>query len=98
MVTGDYSGISTLGMGAVYSQRLQPQSRPVTLEAERDPQTPHQYRVATKQQIIPSPEAPTEVKSSGKRSSQSNDPVSRAFLAVANYSSQPTYHRIDVIV
>lgn len=99
MVIGDYLGYSTYGQGSVYTQKPQAQTRPaITLEAERDPQTPHQYRVATKQQIIPPPEAATDTKSSGKKANQNNDPVSRAFIAVANYQIQPTYHRIDVKV
>jgi len=97
MVIGDFLGYSTYGHGAVYTQKPQSQVRPaVTLEAERDPQTPHQYSVTTKPQVIPPPEAATDVKSSGKKANQNNDPASRAFLAVANY--RPTYHRIDIEV
>ncbi|RZA09856.1 MAG: hypothetical protein EOO68_00345 [Moraxellaceae bacterium] len=97
MVIGDFLGYSTYGQGSVYTQKPATQVRPaVTLEAERDPQTPHQYRVLTKPQVIPPPEATTDAKSASKKSNQNSDPVSRAFLAVADYS--PTYHRIDVKV
>lgn len=97
MVIGDFLGYSTYGQGSVYTQKPQAQPRPaVTLEAERDPQTPHQYRVATRQELIPPPEAVTEAKSSGEKSNRNTDPASRAFLAVANY--RPTYHRIDIKV
>jgi hypothetical protein len=97
MVIGDFVGYSTFGQGAVVAQKPHVQVRPaVTLEAERDPQTPHQYRVLVKQPLLPPLEAATDAKSSGKKANQNNDPVSRAFLAVASY--RPTYHRIDVEV
>lgn len=97
MVIADFLGYSTYGQGSVYTQKPQAQVRPaVTLEAERDPHMPHQYRVLAKQQVVPPPEAATDAKSSGKKASQNNDLVSRAFLAVADY--RPTYHRIDIDV
>lgn len=95
MVIGDFLGYAA--QGSVYSQRSQVPARPaVTLDAELDPKTPHQYSVQTKPQVIPPPERATEAKSAAKRANQNSDPVSRAFLAVADY--QPTYHRIDVKV
>lgn len=97
MVIGDFLGYSSYGQGSVYTQKPYAPARPaVTLDAEPDPKTPHQYTVQAKPQVIPPPERPTEAKSSGKRPNQNNDPVSRAFLAVENY--QPTYHRIDIKV
>src|SRR3954467_9620560 len=98
MVIGDYLGYSTLAPGAAYTQRPQPQVRPgVTLEAEADPKTPHQYAVNLKPQVIPPPEQASEAKSAAKRPNQNSDPVSQAFLAVADYQPR-TYHRIDVKV
>ena len=98
MVIGDYLGYSTLSHGAAFTQRPQPQVRPaVTLEAEPDPKTPHQYAVNIKQQVIPPPEQTSDAKSTAKKPNQNNDPVSRAFLAVADYQPR-TYHRIDVKV
>jgi hypothetical protein len=97
MVIGDFLGYSSMGMGSVYTQKPNVPVRPaVTLEAEPDPQTPHQYRVLAQPQILPPPEPATDAKSSGKKANQNNDPVSRAFLAVENY--RPTYHRIDTKV
>ncbi len=97
MVIGDFLGYSAYGPGAAYSQRSQVQARPaVTLEAERDPQSPHQYRVAVAPLVIPPAEPTTEAKSGGKRTPQNNDPVSRAFLSVANYQSSRS--RIDIKV
>ncbi|MFO1388450.1 hypothetical protein [Cellvibrio sp.] len=97
MVIGEFTGYSAYGTGANYAQRSQVQARPaVTLEAERDPQIPHQYRVAATAQVIPPVEPATEAKSGGKKAPQNNDPVSRAFLAVANY--QPSRSRIDIKV
>lgn len=98
MVIGDFLGYSTLGQGAAYAQRPQAQVRPaVTLDAEPDPKTPHQYAVNTKPQVIPPPERISEAKYAAKKANQNTDPVSRAFLAVADYQST-TYHRIDVKV
>lgn len=99
MSIGDFVGYSTSGytQGSVYAQKPLAPARPaVTLDAEPDPKTPHQYAVQTKPQVIPPPERPSEAKSTVKKPNQNNDPVSRAFLAVANY--QPVYHRIDVKV
>jgi hypothetical protein len=98
MVIGDFLGYSTYGQGSVYTQKPNAHTRPaVTLDAEPDPKTPHQYAVQTKPQVIPPPERPSEAKSSAKKANQNSDPVSRAFLAVENY--QPTtYHRIDIKV
>jgi len=97
MVIGDFLGYSSLAQGSVYTQTQPVPVRPaVTLDAEPDPQTPHQYRVMTQPQVIPPPEAATDTKSGGKKANQNNDPVSRAFLAVANYS--PSYHYIDIKV
>lgn len=97
MVIGDFLGYSTYGHGSVFTQKPQAQTRSaVTLDAERDPQTPHQYRVLVKPQVIPAPEAPTETKSGGKKTNQNSDPVSRAFQAIADYG--PTFHRIDIKV
>ena len=97
MVIGDFLGYSAYGQGGFYSQKPAAQARPaVTLEAERDPQTPHQYRVAVKPHVIPPAEPASDAKSSGKKSPHNNDPVSRVFHAVANYG--PTYHRIDIEV
>lgn len=99
MVIGDFLGYSTYGQSSVYAQKPQAQVRPaVTLEAEPDPQVPHQYSVAAKPLVIPPPDAPTDAKSSGKKANQNTDPVSRVFLAVANYELKPTYHRIDIEV
>ena len=99
MVIGDYLGYSAsgYGQGALYTQKPNVPPRPaVTLDAEPDPKTPHQYAVQTKPQVIPPPERPSEAKSTAKKPNQNNDPVSRAFLAVADY--QPVYHRIDIKV
>lgn len=97
MVIGDFIGYSAYGLGANYSQRQQAQARPaVTLEAERDPQRPHQYTVATSTPVIPPVEPSTEAKSGGKKAPRNNDPVSRAFHAVADY--QPRRSRIDIKV
>lgn len=98
MVIGDFLGYSSYGQGSVYTQRPNAQARPaVTLDAEPDPKTPHQYAVQTKPQVIPPPERPSEAKSSGKKANQNNDPVSRAFLAVESYQPK-TYHLIDIKV
>ncbi len=97
MVIGDFLGYSSYAQGSVYTQRPNAQARPaVTLDAEPDPKTPHQYSVQTKPQVLPPPERPSEAKSVSKKANQNTDPVSRAFLAVENY--QPTYHRIDIKV
>jgi len=96
MVIGDFLGYSPYGPGSVYAQRPTPARPAVTLDAEPDPQTPNQYVVQTKPQVIPPPERPGEAKSSDKNANHNDDPVSRAFLAVENY--QPTYHRIDIKV
>lgn len=108
MVIGDYSGYSGYRQGvsphpqsvyslSVHPQRAASQVRPaVTLEAERDPHLPHQYRVAAKPQVIPPAEATSDAKSSNKKFPQNDDPVSRAFLAVANY--RPREHSIDIHV
>lgn len=97
MVIGDFIGYSAYGLGGNYSQRPQAQPRSaVTLEAERDPQSPHQYRVASAAQVIPPAEPATDAKSSGKKAPRNNDPVSRAFHAVADY--QPRRSQIDIKV
>ncbi len=99
MGIGDFLGYSTSGFaqGPVYTQRPAAFARPaVTLDAEPDPKTPHQYTVQTQPQLIPPPERPSEAKSAVKKPNQNNDPVSRAFLAVADY--QPVRHRIDIRV
>lgn len=99
MGISDFVGYSTSGyaQGSVYAQKPLAQPRPaVTLDAEPDPKAPHQYAVQTKPQVIPPPERPSEAKSPVKKPNQNNDPVSRAFLAVADY--QPVRHRIDVRV
>jgi hypothetical protein len=98
MVIGDYLGYTTLGHGAAYTQRPPAQARPaVTLEAELDPKTPHQYTVKTKPQVIPPPERADDAKSAGNKPNQNTDPVSKIFLAIADY--QPAvYHHIDVTV
>ena len=84
MVVGEFTGCPAVGRPAI------------TLDAEPDPKTPHQYAVTAKPQVIPPPERPSEAKSAAKKPNQNIDPVSRAFLAVAEY--EPTYHRIDVRV
>jgi len=96
MVIGDFIGYSSYGQSSVYAQRQTSVRQAVTLDAEPDPKTPHQYAVQTKPQVIPAPERPTEAKSSSRNLHQNDDPVSRAFLAVENY--QPTFHRIDIKV
>lgn len=97
MVIGDFLGYSSLGLGSVRLQSAHVPERPgVTLEAKVDPQAPHQYSVLEAKPVIPPPEQPTEAKSSSKRANQNTDPVSRAFLSVADY--RPTYHRIDIKV
>lgn len=97
MVIGDFIGYSAYGPGTAYSQRPQAQTRPaITLEAERDPQSPHQYSVAAAPQVIPPIEASTDAKSVGRKAPRNNDPVSRAFHAVADY--QPSRPLIDVRV
>ena len=97
MVVGDFLGYSTLGQGSAYLQKPGSAVRPaVTLDAEPDPKTPHQYAVNTKPQVIPPPERPSEAKYSAKKPDQNTDPVSRVFLAIENY--EPTYHRIDIRV
>ena len=96
MVIGDFLGYSSFGQGSVYAQR-QTSARPaVTLDAEPDPKTPHQYAVQIKPQVIPLPERPSEAKALSKKANANTDPVSRAFLAVEDY--KPAYHRIDVKV
>lgn len=97
MILGDFSGYSNVGQGSAYLQKSPGFARPaVTLEAEPDPKTPHQYAVNTKPQVIPPPERASEAKYTAKKPNQNIDPVSRAFLAVADY--QPTFHRIDIRV
>lgn len=97
MVIGDFVSYSNYAQGSVYTQKPLVQPRPaVTLDAERDPKMPHQYAVQAKPQVIPPPERPSEAKSTVKKPDQNNDPVSRAFLAVADY--RPVYHRIDIKV
>jgi hypothetical protein len=112
MVIGDYLGYSSYAQRsyeqASYGQAQRPTpARPaVTLDAEPDPKTPNQYIVQTPSdviaspvipsQVIPPPEQATEAASSGSKTHQNTDPVSRAFLAVENY--QPTFHRIDISV
>jgi len=96
MVIGDFLGYSSFGQGSVYAQRPTPARPAVTLDAQPDPKTPHQYAVQTKPQIIPPPERPGEAKAQSKKANQNDDPVSRVFLAVENY--QPTYYRIDIKV
>ena len=97
MVIGDFLGYSGYGQSTIYPPQPAPQVRPaVTLEAERDPHTPHQYRVAAQPQVLPPVDAATELKSNDNKTRQNNDPVSRAFLAVANY--RPTRHSIDIRV
>jgi len=59
MVIGDFLAYSSIGQGSAYAQKPQMVARPaVTLEAEPDPKTPHQYSVNTKPQVIPPPERP----------------------------------------
>jgi hypothetical protein len=99
MGIGDFVSYSTSGFaqGSVYTQKpLAQQRAAVTLDAEPDPKTPYQYAVQTKPQVIPPPERASEAKSTVKKPNQNNDPVSRAFLAVADY--QPVHHRIDIRV
>ena len=97
MVIGDISGYSSLGLGSLRPQKPNVEERaPVTLDARLDPRAPNEYAVGPFPTIIPPPERPGDAKSAEKRTSQSNDPVSRAFLSVANYS--PTIHRIDLEV
>jgi hypothetical protein len=106
MVIGDFLGYSSYGQASAYAQRPAPARPAVTLDAEPDPKTPNQYIVqATSDvnaspvipsQVIPPPERATEAASSGSKTHQNTDPVSRAFLAVENY--RPTFHRIDISV
>jgi hypothetical protein len=105
MVIGDYLGYSSYGHGS-YAQRSTPARPAITLDAEPDPKAPNQYIVKATvdviaspvipSQVIPPPERATETASSGSKTHQNTDPVSRAFLAVENY--QPTFHRIDISV
>ena len=97
MVIGDFLGHSSVGQASAYVQRPQMVARPaVTLEAEPDPKTPHQYSVNTKPHVIPPPERPADAKNASKKSNHNTDPVSLAFLAVADY--QPVRHSIDIRV
>jgi len=97
MAISDFTGYSSVVQGAAYWQKSANITRPaVTLEAEPDPKTPHQYAVNAKPQVVPPPEKPSEPKSLIKKPNQNTDPVSQAFLAVADYT--PTYHRIDIRV
>ena len=97
MAISDFTGYSSVVQGAAYWQKPANITRPaVTLEAEPDPKTPHQYAVNAKPQVVPPPEKPSEPKSLIKKPNQNTDPVSQAFLAVADYT--PTYHRIDIRV
>jgi len=96
MIIGDFTGYSSVGQGAAYGQPPKITRPAITLEAEPDPKTPHQYAVNTRPQVIPPPERPSDAKNAAKKPNQNTDPVSRAFLAVADYA--PTLHRIDVRV
>ncbi|RYY76798.1 MAG: hypothetical protein EOO52_04685 [Gammaproteobacteria bacterium] len=97
MAISDFTGYSSVLQGNAYWQKPVSITRPaVTLDAEPDPKTPHRYAVNTKPQVIPTPEKPSELKNLLKRPNQNTDPVSRAFLAVADYA--PIYHRIDIRV
>ena len=97
MVIGDISGYSSLGLGSLRPHKPNADERaPVTLDARLDPKAPNEYSVGPIPKIIPPPERPSDAKSAEKRTSQNNDPASRAFLSVANYS--PTIHRIDLEV
>jgi len=97
MAISEFTGYSSVGQGAAYWHKPANITRSaVTLDAEPDPKTPHQYAVNTKPQVIPPPERPSESKNLVKKSNQNTDPVSQAFLAIADYA--PTYHRIDIRV
>jgi len=97
MVIGDFLGYSSLGFGGLPQQRPSVQERPsVTLDAQIDPKVPNEYAVPLTPKIIPPPERPSEVIVPDKRTSRSNDPVSRAFLTVANY--QPIVNKINITV
>ena len=96
MVISDFQGYSVYGSRPAYAQN--PAVRPaVTLDAEPDPKTPHQYAVTSRLQVIPPPERPAEAKYASKKPNQNDDPVSRAFMAIADYQIT-TYHRIDIKV
>ena len=96
MVIGEYTGYSSMGQGPANWQSPKIARPAITMDAEPDPKTPHQYAVNNKPQVIPPPERPSEAKGATKKPNQNTDPVSRAFLAIADY--EPTYHRIDIRV
>lgn len=74
MVISNYLGYSNAGQGPAYWQRTSYGRPAVTLEAERDPATPHQYAVNTRPQVIPPPERPSDAKYTAKKPNQNTDP------------------------
>lgn len=104
MVIGNLTGYVSSGYGAGgnlrphAAQEREPanQRQPVTLDAQLDPKTPNEYSVSPSPSVIPPPERTSDTKAPDKRTSQNNDPASRAFLSVANYQSRP--NSIDISV
>lgn len=97
MVIGDFRGYASLGLGGNFA-RTNPNSErsQVTLDARLDPKKPNEYSVQVPAPVIPPPEKTSDVKNTPKRAPQNNDPVSRAFNAVADF--QPRKSKIDIYV
>lgn len=97
MVIGDVSAYASLGFGGVRAYpNASAERNNVTLEANLDPQKPNEYAVKLAPPVIPPIERPSDSKNSGKKAPENTDPVSRAFSAVANYSSKKSL--IDVFI
>ena len=105
MVIGDFVGYSSLGLGSLRSGSMgkdrqqntitSEKKTGVTLEARLDPKAPNEYSVqVASQELVRAPEKSSDVKSVAKRLNNNNDPVSRAFFSVADYSAK--IHKIDI--
>lgn len=97
MALGNLAGYSSLGLGGNFS-RINPQGErsQVTLDAKLDPKKTNEYSVQISPPVITPPEKISEVKNASKRYPSNDDPVSRAFNAVADY--EPRRRNIDIYV
>jgi len=95
MVIGDFVGYSSLG--SAYTRGVSTPARPaVTLEAKRDPESSHEYSVQLLPAVAESGEEQARLEEFMKKSQQNRDPVSQAFMGVADY--KPAKYKIDVFV
>jgi hypothetical protein len=96
MVINDFSGNSSLGLGATARLQKSPalERSGVTLQAQLDPKAPHQYSVSLPPEVISPPERVTDTKPPGKRDHQNTDPISQLFFSIEDYG--PTIHKIDI--